>query len=108
MGLMVVPIIPGKVEEWKRWTEKLKGEKKAEFDDLNKRHGITRHDAWLAETPAGSVAVVLHEGTGSDFFMQNVGASKNAFDIWFRESVQGFHGMDLNAPPPGPMPVKVL
>ena len=108
MGLVVAPIKEGKLEAWKKWNASLAGEKKSEFDDLNKRHGLTRHDVWLAETPAGAMAVVLHEGPGSETFMQNVAHSENSFDVLMKQLIEDFHGMDMGAPPPGPMPVKLL
>lgn len=107
MGLVVVPIKKDKLEAWKNWNKKFIEEKKSEFEDLNKRHGLTRHDVWLAETPAGPMAVVLHEGPGAETFMQNVAKSENSFDIWMKESIEDFHGMDMGAPPPGPMPIKM-
>jgi len=108
MGLVIVPIKEDKVEAWKNWSKKLTGEQKAEFDDVNQRHGLTRHCAWLAETPTGPVAVVLHEGPGAETFMQNVANSDNSFDVWMKESIEDFHGMELGAPPPVPMPVKMI
>lgn len=108
MGLVVVPIIEGKVEAWKNWSKKLVGERKNEFADSNKRHGLTQHNVWFAETPAGPMAVVLHEGPGAEMYMSNIAKSDNAFDIWVKESIEDFHGMDLSAPPPGPMPVKMV
>ncbi len=108
MGLVVAPILKGKEEEWKNWCLKQKGEKKKEFEDLNKRHGLTRHDVWAVETPNGLMAVVLHEGPGADSFMHNIAVSENSVDKQMRESIEKFHGMNLNAPPPGPMPVKLI
>ena len=108
MGLVIVPIKEEKVQAWKSWSKKLTGERKNEFEDMNKRYGLTRHNAWLAETPAGSMAVVLHEGPGADTFMPNVAKSDHEFDVWMKESIEGFHDMDLSAPPPGPMPVKMI
>jgi hypothetical protein len=108
MGLVVVPVKKGKEEEWKSWTARLKGEMKKEFDDLNKRHGLTRHDVWAVETPKGLLAVVLHEGPGAETFMHNVAVSKNATDIFMKESIEKFHGLNMSAPPPGPMPVKLV
>jgi hypothetical protein len=108
MGLVVAPVVKGMEEEWKSWTLKLKGEMKKDYDDLNKRHGLTRHDVWAVETPNGLLAVVLHEGPGAGAFMHNVAVSDNPVDIQMRESIAKFHGMDMSAPPPGPMPVKLV
>lgn len=108
MGLVVVPVLKGKEEQWKTWSLKFKGEMKKEFDDINKRHGLTRHDIWAVETPNGLMAAVLHEGPGADMFMQNISKSENDVDKLLSEKIAEFHGMDLSKPPSGPMPVKLV
>jgi hypothetical protein len=109
MGIVVVPVIDGKLDAWKRFNEDLKsGSRKDEFSDLNKRYQLTRHDVWYAETPGGPVAVVLHEGPGSDEFMQALGQSGHSFDVWMKEQISEFHNIDFNEPPPGPPPQKLI
>ncbi|HKI87672.1 MAG TPA: hypothetical protein VKA38_01510 [Draconibacterium sp.] len=108
MGLVVVPVVKGKEEEWKSWAKKLKSDMKNDFNDMNKRHGLTRHDVWAVETPNGLMAAVLHEGPGADTFMHDIAVSDNPVDIEMRKKIESFHGMDLSAPPPGPMPVKLV
>jgi len=108
MGLIVTPVKKGKEEEWKKWAAMLTGEKKKGFDDFNKRYGLARHDVWAVETPNGLLAVVLHEGPGSENFIPKVAKSDNDFDNWMKENIQNFHDMDLNAPPSGPIPVKIV
>ena len=51
MGLIVAPILEGKLEDWKSWISGLTGPTKTEFADFNKRFELTRHNVWLAETP---------------------------------------------------------
>ena len=108
MGLVVAPVVKGQEEEWKSWTNKMKGEMKKDWDELNKRHGLTRHSVWEVETPNGLLAVVLHEGPGADAFMQNVATSDHPVDVLMKESISKFHGMNMDAPPPGPIPKKVI
>lgn len=108
MGLVVAPILEDKLDGWKSWVSEFKGPKKGEFDEFNKRYGLTRHDIWLVESPDGPMAVVLHEGPGADTFMEKVMHSENGFDKTFTKNLSEFHGMDPNSPPPGPPPVKVL
>lgn len=108
MGLFVSPILESKRDAWESWTSAFKSSKKDEFDDFNKRYEITRHEAWLVETPNGPLAVVLHEGPGAETFMQKVVQSDNSFDKSFVASVAELHGMDLGVPPTGPLPKKVL
>lgn len=107
MGLVLAPILEGKLEGWKAWTKDFSTSKKSEFDAFNKRYGLTRHDIWLAETPSGPVAVVLHEGPGGDSFMQKLGQSDNSFDKAMAAKIMEFHGMDLHGPPPGQSPTKM-
>lgn len=107
MSLVVVPIVNGKVEAWKNWTKTITGEKSGEFEDFNKRYGLTRHDTWLAETPGGHVVVALHEGPGADAFLPKVIESDNEFDLYFKDKLTEFHGMTFDGPPP-PMPVKMI
>jgi len=104
MGIIVAPILEGKLEAWKAWAAELTGPRRAELDSYNQRYGLTRHDVWIAETPMGPAAVVLHEGPGADDVMAKLGSSTNSFDLWFADKVKEIHGLDLSAPPPGPVP----
>ena len=104
MGVILAPIIEGKVEAWKQWIAELDGPRKAEFEDLNSRYGLTRHAAWLTETPTGPAVIALHEGPGADDFMAKISPSTHAADLYFKEKLKELHGMDVTQPPPGPLP----
>ena len=108
MGVILAPIQAGKLDTWKKWVAELTGPRKVEWADFNKRYALTTHDAWLAETPTGPAVIAIHGGPGSDTFMQKLGKSTNAFDKWFAGKIKEIHGMDVSAPPPGPMPQKYL
>ena len=102
MGMMVVPIAEGKVDVWKEWIGELMANRKAEFEDFNKRHGLSRHSAWLAETPTGPVVAALHEGQGAERFMESLQKSSHEFDLWFKSKLEEIHGFDFSAPPTMP------
>jgi hypothetical protein len=108
MAVMLAPVVDGKTEAWRAWAQELMGPKKKELEDLNRRHGLTRHAAWCAETPNGPAIVVLHEGPKADAFMENLAKSDHEFDAWFRSKVTEIHGIDFSAPPSGPMPELVI
>jgi hypothetical protein len=101
MAVILAPIVEGKLQAWKDWAGELSG---PEFEDFNSRHGLTRHDAWLAETPAGPMVIVLIEGPGVDDFMPSLAASDNEYDRRHRDKIKEVHGMDVSQPPPGPLP----
>jgi len=103
-----VPIKPGKEETWKSWAAETNGARKAEFDEMNERMGLTTHAAWLQENPDGSrLAVVVLDGPGASEFLGTLATSDHEFDRWFRTNVEDIHPMDFSAPPP-PAPVRFL
>ena len=104
MGVVLAPILQGKLEAWKQWGEEMTGPRQGEFRDVNRRHGLTRHAAWLAETPSGPMVIALHEGPGGEEFMEKVASSNHEFDQWFKDKIKELHGMDVTQPPPGPLP----
>ncbi|WP_319590605.1 hypothetical protein [uncultured Draconibacterium sp.] len=108
MGIILAPLKKEKLDAWKDWAKSLTGEQNQAFNEFNKKHGLTRHDAWLAETPDGPVVVALHEGPGADNFLQSVASTDGPFENSFKEKVLEFHDMDITAPPPGPAPVKMI
>ena len=59
-----------------------------------------------APDPAGGGGVVPYtEGKDPGKSMGTIGASKNAFDVWFSAQVKDIHGIDLTKPPAGPLSV---
>ena len=104
MSLILAPIVDGKMGTWKQWATDLKDSRAEEFKEFNTRYRLTRHSAWLAETPAGPVVAALHEGPGAENFMSDLATSDHEFDVWFRDSITDIHNIDFNAPLPGSPP----
>jgi len=101
MPALAVPLAADKLSAWEAWVEELKGPRKAAFDDMNARLGLTEHRAYLQPTPDGNyLVVVVQDGPGEDSFTEDVLASDNEFDKWFVATIADVHGID----PSGPMP----
>lgn len=103
MPAMAVPLAAEKKDAWESWLEELKGPRKDAFDDMNARHGLTDHRAYLQPAPDGDfIVVVIQDGPGGDSFMANVIASDHEFDRWFVAAVADVHGIDPagSLPPP--------
>ena len=101
MPAMAAPLAAEKHDAWEAWVAELGGARKAAFDDMNARHGLTEHRAYLQPTPDGNFLVlVVVEGPGSDGFMANMTQSDVEFDQWFAGSVADLHGFDLSEPMP--------
>ena len=101
MPAIAAPLAADKLDAWESWVAELTGTRKAEFDEMNARHGLTEHRAYLQPTPDGSFLVVaIHEGHGADGFLGNLASSDNEFDQWFVGHVAELHGIDTSGPLP--------
>lgn len=101
MPALAAPLAADKLDAWEAWVAELNGPRKAEFDDMNARHGLTEHRAYLQPTPDGDFLVlVIQEGPGSDTVIASVLSSDHEFDQWFAAAIADLHGMDTSGPMP--------
>jgi len=109
MALLAVafPIPAGKTEQWKKFIGELSGPRKGEFAASRKRLGV-RERTFLQHTPQGDLVIVTLEGENPGKAFAEFGKGTDAFTMWFKQQVSEIHGMDLSAPPPGPMPEMVI
>jgi hypothetical protein len=108
MPAIAVPLAADKLDDWEAWIGELNGPRKAAFDDMNARHGLTEHRAYLQQTPDGSFLVIaVHEGPGGDSFIADVVSSDDEFDQWFMKALGDLHGIDASGPSP-PMAARKL
>lgn len=101
MPAMAAPLSAAKLDAWEAWVGELNGSRKAEFDDMNARYGVTEHRAYLQPTPDGNFLVlVVLEGPGGEALLGELASSDHPFDQWFGASVADLHELDPNSPPP--------
>ena len=103
MFAMAFPILPGKTEGWKRFIDELNGARKSQFDESRRQLGV-RERTFLQQTPMGDLVVVTLEGDDPAGAFAKFAQGTDEFTTWFKEQVMDAHGVDLAAPPPGPMP----
>jgi hypothetical protein len=96
----VVPVLPGKAQADRDWMAEMGGPRRADYEAVWKKHGLSRHMVWQQETPNGTVDVVFLEGDDIPAAMQGITSSDDVFSQWFRERVKDVHGIDLIAEPP--------
>lgn len=107
MFAIAIPIPPGKTEQWKKFIGELSGPRLKEFAENRKKLGV-RERTFLQHTPMGDFVVVTLEGADPGGAFAKFGQGTDAFTTWFKGQVMEIHGMDLSAPPPGPMPEQVI
>jgi len=105
---MILPLLPGKTEAWKHWTQEMAGTHLNEFRASRKRLGITREESFLQQTPQGDMAILYIETEDIAHAFQGLATSQDPFDVLFRQRTQEFFGFDLTQPPPGPLPETVF
>ena len=59
-------------------------------------------------THQGDLVLVTLEGDHPETAFAEFGKRTDPFTVWFKQQVSEIHGMDLGAPPPGPMPQQVI
>jgi hypothetical protein len=105
---LATPIIEGREEDWKDFMRQLAGPRADEFQDMNRRYGLERHEAWLQESDDGpALSIVFMEGPGAQEFDAKVARSDHPFDRWFLEQLGEVHPIDPEADP-GPPPERWL
>ncbi len=93
--VLTFPILPSKVEAWRRFCQELSGFRRKPYESSRKRLGITCERMAIVETPYGSTAVTTLEAPNIDQALGQIVASNLSFDVWYRERLQKLHGINL-------------
>ena len=92
----VAPIPPGKTEALKKVFQEAQGARGKDLDASRRRLKMTKDQAWVQKTPMGDMVIVYLEGDDPVKGNQAFAASKDPFDVWFKQQVGGILGLDLN------------
>ena len=93
--VLTFPILDGKVEAWRRFTQELCGYRRKSFETSRQRLGITRERLALVETTFGAIAVTTLEAPDVAQALGQIIVSELPFDVWYREQLQELHGVNL-------------
>lgn len=96
-----VRIPPGKTETVRRLIAVTLGPRKTDYDDLQRRSGITAESYWLQSDPeAGDTLVVVSDGDASDdrAFQSLMANPQTDFDRWYRDQVEAILDIDMSVP----------
>lgn len=88
----------GKTEAVRRLFAESLGPRKAEYEDLQRRSGITEEAYWLQTDPEGDLLIVV-SNRDQEAFMEIMANPQTDFDRWFRDQMQEVFAFDLNAQP---------
>lgn len=103
LAAFCAPILPGKMEQWRRFTQELQGNRYNDYKASRDRYGVHER-AFLQSTPEGDMVIVTLEGNDPEGFFQKWATSQDSFTRWFVQQVNEIHGFDLSQGLPGTMP----
>lgn len=96
--LIVLPVVTGKSEEWRRFAQQVQGSRLTEFTETIRDLGLESLSVWLADTRVGHIAVAHLTATRDPADMQDdLMKSQQPFSVWFKERVHVLHGVDLSS-----------
>jgi hypothetical protein len=81
----------------------LDNERGAAYAESERRLGISKEVWAIQSTPQGDQYVVFFQGADIGGAIGQFVASRDEFDVWFKERVQDTTGVNLNVSPPGPL-----
>jgi hypothetical protein len=93
-----VPIPAEKTEAVRRLTDECLGPRKAEYDDLQRRSGITSESYWLQRDPERGNTLIVVSSDDPTAFTEIMASPKTAFDRWYREQIMEIFGADPGEP----------
>jgi hypothetical protein len=89
-----LPVLPGKAEAARRFVREVLGPRRADWDDLQRRQGVTRESYFLQTAPEGDLLLVVGEGTFAPVAAW-IDPARIPFDRWFIEQVRDVTGVDV-------------
>jgi len=98
--LFALPIKAGQTEAVRAFARDCIGPRYAAYDASERRIGIGVENWYLQRTFAGELFAVQVEGADLQASFAAFIASREPFDLWFKERVLALTGVDLNAGPP--------
>jgi hypothetical protein len=94
--MLAAPILPGKHEAWRRFTQQLLGSRRVEYEESRRRLGIIREWACVLQTASGELLVLCIDAHDPTAALAQLAASDAPFDCWFKRRMLEFLDLDLN------------
>ena len=97
----VLPLTPGKTQEWRDWGEEILGPRRSEYEALRRRLGLRTQRWYLQHTPQGDKAIIYLVGEDLQRTFQELQMSQDPFVVWLRQQAKDLlDGFDLTQASP--------
>jgi hypothetical protein len=93
--IITLPILPGKVETWRRFCQELQGVRRADYEASRQRRGVVAEEFTLVQTPVGEAVRIHIEASDAGQALADLAASPDSFDCWYRDKLNELHSFQL-------------
>lgn len=97
--LFAVPIAPGQLEGWLRFTSSLNGARRQEYEESRRRIRYGER-VFLQQTPSADMVIPCVRGSGPERDIEELSGSDHPFDQWFTAEISKYHAVDFTKPVP--------
>lgn len=94
--LLLMPILPDKVEAWRRLCQEMAGTRREQYEASRRRLGIARERLRLLRVSGLDVAIISIDAAHPEQVLSDLACSTAPFDLWFKRQVLDVHGLDLS------------
>jgi hypothetical protein len=105
---LALPVVEGQSDAARTFMQQLDGARRDEFDRSERRIGITKELWYLAQLPSGDHLIGYIESADFSRALPMFVASRDPFDVWFKDQMMAATGLDLNNPPADMQPAELL
>ena len=93
--VLVCPILPGRVEEWRRFIQEMADERGEVHAESRCRMSIDAEHIWIHETTDSAIAILVIETDRPNQMLDLIKTSEWPFDSWFRQQLLAHMGVDV-------------
>lgn len=92
--LFAVPIAPGQLEGWLRFTGSLTATRRSEYEESRRRIGYGER-VFLEQSPNEDVVIPCVRGLAPERDTEDLSGSDHPFDQWFTAEISKYHAVDF-------------
>src|SRR5260370_12232097 len=89
---VVLPLLPGKQEPWRRFCQALQGSRCFEYAAWRDQMGITQEEVWLSQTLQRDLVCVHLHVENPERVVTDLTVSPHPFERWLRQQLLQLHG----------------
>lgn len=89
-----MPVLPGKAEASRRFVAEVLGPRRSDWNDLQRRQGVTQESYYLQHDPDGDLFIVAGEGSFTPI-PEWLDPQGIPFDRWFTDQIREITGLDV-------------